>query len=621
MYTEDPCEQFSIRWVRENERVPSALIPYPGTMIVGRTESQTSSPLFSTAQDETAASSISAFDGSLIGDASQLKEAPASELSETPIPSQSSDDSHPQALSCLTPVVSAQIISTPVSATQSDEAGSSNLSHPSFDLLPQSNETISSTPPNSNYDIFATTLPPSEDPFNSPAQIPGVSPPTFVYPHSASIISDAFRERYREIVNLFRQNAEEHPRLRDHVQQIDYTLKMCGPSVEKSHPSILVFCRQSEFRSLHSLLNSKHLKRQYGLRESSPKYFWKNWRNSPMMVAGESHKPLFKLYFWRQARLRTLLWCAKTRVFIGSDVMPTPVESHSLLHSRLTLCGSIISVSQDSRKASTLGCVIQVGSEFYGLTAAHAVRQSRAYPTLPLNSHTDEELGAALDGCMASHVLGNWQYPFMARKDAQAVELDNHSPSEVAVDEIVEDADFVTDVEYEDLLEEADDHGDDSNDFDGPSDPGDSVHEDYLTSATQEGMIETQAMFPIEYGQGASKALDFDWALISLPERGQWRPNAFMSAGNSPVPLFLSEIATALPEKETAVLIITSGNVIKLGRLQPVPSFLGGINDNRPSIVWSVIVPKLNGKCLICLQIRPNTANRSHTRRLWISCH
>ncbi|KAM0295064.1 hypothetical protein ACHAPM_011125 [Fusarium culmorum] len=123
----------------------------------------------------------------------------------------------------------------------------------------------------------------------------------------------------------------------------------------------------------------------------------------------------------------------------------------------------------------------------------------------------------------------------MARKNAEAVELDDHSTSEVAVDESVEDVDFVTDVEYEDLVEDDDDHGDDSNDFDGPSDPNDAFPEDYLTSATQEGMIETQAMFSIEYEQGASKALDFDWALISLPERGQWRPNAFMSTANSPL--------------------------------------------------------------------------------------
>ncbi|KAF5588576.1 ankyrin repeat domain protein, partial [Fusarium subglutinans] len=349
---------------------------------------------------------------------------------------------------------------------------------------------------------------------------------------------------------------------------------MCGPSVEKSHPSILVFCRQSEFSSLHSLLNSKHLKRQYGLRESSPKYFWKSWRNSPTMVPEESHKPLFKLYFWRQARLRTLLWCAKTRVLIGSDVMPTLVESHSLLHSNLTLCGSIISVNQDRRKTSTLGCIIQVGSEFYGLTAAHAVRQSRAYRTPPLISPTDAELGTDLDCPMASHVLGNWRNPFMACKNAEAVELDDHSYSEEAVDERVEDVDFVTDVEYEDLLEDDDNHGDDSNDFDGSSDPKDLFHEEYLNSDTQEGTIETQAMVSIEYEQGASKAMDFDWALISLPERGQWRPNAFMSTATSSRPLFFSEIATACPEKGTAVLIVTS-----------VPKLTGLTNGDSGSIV------------------------------------
>ncbi|WXC40239.1 hypothetical protein QX201_000078 [Fusarium graminearum] len=79
----------------------------------------------------------------------------------------------------------------------------------------------------------------------------------------------------------------------------------------------------------------------------------------------------------------------------------------------------------------------------------------------------------------------------MACKNAEAVELDDHSTSEVAVDESVEDVDFVTDVEYEDLREDDDNHGDDST----TSMPNDVFHEDYLTSAPQEGMMETQAMF------------------------------------------------------------------------------------------------------------------------------
>lgn len=83
-----------------------------------------------------------------------------------------------------------------------------------------------------------------------------------------------------------------------------------------------------------------------------------------------------------------------------------------------------------------------------------------------------------------------------------------------------------------------------------------------------------------------------------------------MSTANSPRLLFFSEIATACPEKEAAVLIVTSGNVVKQGRLQPVPSFLGAINDNRPSIFWSVIVPELNDKCLVSRRARPNMAHR-----------
>lgn len=398
-----------------------------------------------------------------------------------------------------------------------------------------------------------------EDPFDNPIQIPGVAPSTLVYPHSAPIISEAFRERYCEIINLFRQNTEEHPRLRDHVRQIDYTLKMCGPSADKSHPSILVFCRPSEFSSLQSLLNSKHLKLQYCVRQSTPKYFWQSWRGKGTSTVPEvSHKPLFRLYFWRQARPRTLLKFEETTVFLDASI---PSLSITRPRSNLTLCGAGISTSKGRRRISTLGCVIRVGSELYGLTAAHAVRP------LPISEYTSSLL------------------------DEEAVEdIGISSANSTATDpddESLEDDDFIDDVEYLDLSEKA--YSEDEQ----PDTPGIEIeHNIEDREKDQDYSIETTALFPYEQAQDS----DLDWALVRLPDKECWLPNIIVLGGKSGYPVYISDVASSCPIQETNILIINSTNLPVSGKLQPVPAFLGGINGNRPSTVWSVILSDRHGK-------------------------
>ena len=110
---------------------------------------------------------------------------------------------------------------------------------------------------------------PPDSPFRDPFEIPGVSPRIYVYPHSASQIDSTFCERFREVQNYFRLNTEQHPDLKAHVEHIDYGLKLCGASADQAHPSILVFCRPSEFKQLRALLGEKHLKAQYWRRKST----------------------------------------------------------------------------------------------------------------------------------------------------------------------------------------------------------------------------------------------------------------------------------------------------------------------------------------------------------------
>ncbi|TIC95254.1 hypothetical protein CH35J_008006 [Colletotrichum higginsianum] len=103
------------------------------------------------------------------------------------------------------------------------------------------------------------------DPYREPKAIPKLRPPVFVYPHSEGKISPKFRQRFREVVNIFMYNIRGSAELRESTQFIDYTLRICGQSPETSHPSILVFCRQRDFKPLHGLLSNDRLRFQYSL--------------------------------------------------------------------------------------------------------------------------------------------------------------------------------------------------------------------------------------------------------------------------------------------------------------------------------------------------------------------
>lgn len=220
-----------------------------------------------------------------------------------------------------------------------------------------------------SYEVFAN-LP--DDPFRGPVQIPGCLPTTFVYPHSSAVIGAAFDERYREIVNIFRHNIKEHPRLRENLHPIDYTLKLYGTSSRDSHPSILVLCLHSEFKDLEGLLMSKELKYQYCLRRPAWKY---PWSGSQASAIEEDHRPFFNLYFWRQRIPRTLYWGQESvRIRSQLNMPPQHSETHPHIVRALTMCGSVIELLGSQSSFSTLDFVIKVGSEFYAITSRHVFR-------------------------------------------------------------------------------------------------------------------------------------------------------------------------------------------------------------------------------------------------------
>ncbi|KAI1170937.1 hypothetical protein F4777DRAFT_567510 [Nemania sp. FL0916] len=514
--------------------------------------------------------------------------APAQMLAQTKDNSERSNIEHTQPTKRINPIQPQKAHSLcQVSGIEYDATARSSLSNSPSGLTSRTETTAQSTLSSiTNDNEISPMIQPGEDPFRGPVQIPKVSLPTYIYPHSSSAINDAFQERYREVVDIFRQNTEEHQSLREHIQYIDYTLRMCGTSVEKSHPSIIVFCRPKEFKSLHSLLLSKHLKFQYCLRKSSSKYSWGGWRKNGPTVPRDTNKPLFNLYFWCQKRPRTLLGRDQIRVFIESRKSAALSKSRSGLSGVFTMCGSAISATPGGLRRSTMGCVIQIGPEIHGLTALHAVKQFNPYWTVFVAEGGYEYSDMPMHNAALLHPR---KVSYNSLTAAAVSETSGSKSLPVDSDKVCktcEDDDFIVDeVVYDDLTDDSDE---DSMGENMPPNVDSPTRE--TLRITTGGNIETFATLPHEQDENTSNDEDLDWAIIRLQKSGPPRLNAFMDDGDPPNPIFLSEFATSCPDRETRVLIITSDPVPKSGMLQPLISFLGGINSNRASTVWSIIM-------------------------------
>jgi hypothetical protein len=420
---------------------------------------------------------------------------------------------------------------------------------------------------------------PHDDPFRGPLQIPGCSPVTFVYPYSTTVIPPAFRERYPEVLSIFRANTEEDPQLRDYVYFIDYTLRICGTSPVDAHPSIVVFCRPKEFKALSALLKSKALKYQYCLRKPKPsssrtKFSW-GGRSDVGQEEKENSRPFFSLYFWRQRKPRTLLRWHRLHARIKAtdhgtlrkDDQDTDDPRHGL-----TLCGSHIEFlgREPARVVSTLGCVIKMGSAFLVTTSMHAFTSgftdARFHPM-----HSTAAGSSTPPGCVSEP--GS---PITCGSSTDA--------SDKCFDD---DAYFIDDVHYESLDDDED--GDDSD----QNNNGSIHHIKHPAITTNYHPIGNGPYSGEQSEPHSHQDVDLDWALLDLPEPQDWCPNAFLSP-DTQEPVFLSESAEIPDTRETEVFILTDQTLPQRGMLQPGTSMLGGINGNTPSIVWTVIMDTSN---------------------------
>ncbi|CAH0002392.1 unnamed protein product [Clonostachys byssicola] len=404
-----------------------------------------------------------------------------------------------------------------------------------------------------------------DDPYRNPVQIPGCLPPTFVYPHSSSSIRESYHDRFREVVNLFRRNTYEDPKLRESMRFIDYTLKLCGTSPADARPSILAFCRKSDFKALNRLLTNKELKYQYCLRRSS----WRpTWLGQETAASTTSDKPLFNLYFWRQGRPRSLFWgkCHAKVHDSRSDAYPEKVGKH-------LICGSIVEIRIKDIQFSTLGFTLQIGSEWYTTTSRHAFRHAFGPPTA---EHFDGESKPPIS------ITNPVTEP--GREDERIYGSDS-DPSDAAAEDYL-----VDDIEYESLPEDEEDDWDEEETqiaLDSYWDKINSTHSKGQDEATEEAPV----IFITSGDLDKSGDLDLDWALLKWekPNGHIWVPNTYGSPGLRST-ILLSKVSQSQPVKETSILVLTSRQSPQHGVLQPGTAMLGGISGRQSSIAWIVLL-------------------------------
>ncbi|CAH0045404.1 unnamed protein product [Clonostachys solani] len=406
-----------------------------------------------------------------------------------------------------------------------------------------------------------------DDPYRNPVQIPGCLPPTFVYPHSSSSIRESYHNRFREVVNLFRRNTYEDPKLRGSMRFIDYTLKLCGTSPADARPSILAFCRKSDFKALNRLLTNKELKYQYSLRRSS----WRpSWLGQETAASTTSDKPLFNLYFWRQSRPRSLFWgqCQAKIHESRSDAYPEKAG-------RPLICGSIVEIRTKDIQFSTLGCTLQIGSEWYTTTSRHAFRHAFRSPTSA--EHFDGKSEPAVS------IIQPATEP---RKEDDRIYGSDSDPSDAGAEDYL-----VDDIEYESLPEEDEEDDWDEEETQIALDSYWEKINTTLRKGQDEAVEEAPVIFISSEDLDKSGDLDLDWALLKWEKRNDhtWVPNSY-SSPNLPSPIFLSKVSQSQPVKETSVLVLTSRQSPRHGVLQPGTAMLGGISGRQSSIAWIVLL-------------------------------
>jgi hypothetical protein len=190
--------------------------------------------------------------------------------------------------------------------------------------------------------------------------VPFTKAPVFVYPDAYTEIPEAHKKRWQAVVHLLKLNVQQCNTMREHKDNIDYDLQMCGMQPSEAFPHIVVNCSTQLVQHLRKLFLRPHVKRHYHVKcatddsLSFPRFGIIFYGAEPTKISGVSYE---------------------------ASIMTQGLNS--LVGAGLTMCGSRVISNKSPNRFSTIGCVLRVGQSYYGLTAAHTFVDEPAMDNVP----------------------------------------------------------------------------------------------------------------------------------------------------------------------------------------------------------------------------------------------
>lgn len=341
-------------------------------------------------------------------------------------------------------------------------------------------------------------------PYGRAEKIPYLRQPTYVFPDAIISISQAHKDRYPALKDILQRNIDSSPKLCDYSSCISYELRMCGFCAADAIPSVLVFCPFRKLKKIKSLFTQPHIKSQFEPEPPTTTFV------------------LFGLFFWG----RTVEMLAFHEIAV---VIPEEQDSGEFVAdagARNMPWGlQVLKGEHGEKHTATMGCIIQVGSERFGLTTAHTFHQSPAAAT-------------------GDHCVGD------SDSDTDNEEYDMNLEAE--------DNDQVS-LEAQPLL----------------STSG-------FGRTVRLGKCQVHMPPPLEETSTWMKEhANLDWALVELKSMNDGLAN--YETSNETLP-----IAEDLPEDCIDVLIITLPLLGVRATLYNIPSYLGGPKGSKAAEVWTV---------------------------------
>lgn len=365
--------------------------------------------------------------------------------------------------------------------------------------------------------------------YADPRRVPGTD--QNVYPRAP--INPEFHERYAQLVDFFKQAVDTHKFLKYHTSKINYELRLCGSTTSNAVASIIIFCTEALFKDLRSLLNSKHIRRQYQPIKPSLRDKFQFNASKPNLQAFAPIVAPFKIVFWREATTPTQRRSAMEQVVAKSS-------------SFLTICGSLV---RYGNRTSTLGLLISVDSKLYGLTVNHLFKNEGA-----------EE-----------------QATFVNESDILPDEDDSEGNDA--------DSPWVDDVTYEDM-----------ENANSVSDNGSVTSErSYVKVTMDHGPTEYDGASINGHKVDSLSVTDtatpyLDWALIEFDDGYYERPNAFYPEDDLANPKFLEIVSIAPKTGQINVFMISGMSGTRKGVMLNSNSYIGGKPGENLCRAWNVIL-------------------------------